>query len=65
MNNIISCFVSIFHRFFLQIVCKIKEVLFLLDLYCSMTKLVLYCCTAMNLFIWKYDTFLGNLLKLI
>jgi len=37
----------------------------LLDLYCSMAKLVLYCCTAMNLFIWKYDTFLGNLLKLI
>ena len=61
MNIIISCFVVSPVDFFLQIVYKIKEVLFLLDLYCSMAKLVLYCCTEMNLFIWKPDTFQGNL----
>ena len=26
-----------------------------------MAKLALYCCTAMNLFIWKPDNFQGNL----
>ena len=51
--------------YILQTVCKIKEVHFLLDLYCSMAKLVLYCCTVMNLFRRKPDTFSGNLLKLI